>query len=160
MALLSSHVSPEHRFGQASVGKNMSRLGQFRPIFVAPNEAKTFRARSSKSPSSFGADQGGRSPALRMPSSGYLNAKIVVAPAVPDSFRTGLFHRRAKSGLRSGLAARQDDRRQVHLLRGSTRVDQSCAAGADNIFARCQGACSSQINHGSPYAPDRNAAHH
>jgi hypothetical protein len=31
-------------------------------------------------------------------------------------------------------------------LNGSTRVDQSWAAGADNIFARWQGACSSQID--------------
>ena len=56
-------------------------------------------------------------------------------PRCPGSFRTGLFRRRSKSSLRSGLAARQDDRRQVHLLSGSTRVDQSCAAGAEYIRA-------------------------
>jgi hypothetical protein len=71
-------------------------------------------------------------------------AKIVVAPAVPDHFELAFFRKRPKSGLRSGLAARQDDRRQVHLLSGSTRVDQSRAAGADNIIARWQRACSSQ----------------
>src|ERR1700677_4210150 len=94
------------------------QIGPIPPnFFVAPNEAETFRARSSKSPSSFGADQGGRSRALRMPSSGYLNARREDRrrPRCPGSFRTGLFRKRSKSGLRSGLAARQDDRRQVHL---------------------------------------------
>jgi hypothetical protein len=57
-----------------------------------------------------------------MPSSGYLNARREDRrrPRCAKSFRTGLFRRPSKSGLRSGLAARQDDRRQVHLLNGST----------------------------------------
>ena len=41
---------------------------------LADNEAKAFRARGSKSPSSFGVDQGGGARALRMPSSGHIAA--------------------------------------------------------------------------------------
>jgi len=47
-------------------------------------------------------------------------AKVMVDSVVPDRFELAFFERRATSGLRSRLAARQDDSRQVHLLSHAT----------------------------------------
>jgi hypothetical protein len=50
-------------------------------------------------------------------------AKVIVASAVPDHFELAFFRRWAASDLRSHLAARQDARRQVHVLNDATNND-------------------------------------